>query len=268
MKLWIVLLVACPVFAQNAQVVGGTTWKLNGGPLASGQNVALKSEIKGSKASDLVLSCGDEGWYAYSCRNDSCNVSACQKPDNADVERRRVDPEGWAKPKPGLRNMLASFLSRESGNVTLGVRGGGNLNDAVLQQSGAKVAWGPALTRLLEGDYCFRAKTLSKGGGEPLVFTMKWDRTGDGAVEVPGLRAGLYTLERGTSNASGGCQIDDPDAAKAWVLIASEADFSRLHGLWDSYAPGLNDLAESTSTEISATIAHSILASLADMGAR
>lgn len=266
MKHWIVLLVAGPIFAQNAQVVGSTTWKLNGAPLASGQKIASpNSNIEGSNASDLVLNCGADGWYAYSCRKDRCSASACQKTGNSEVEIRRVDPGGWANPKPAPGNMASSFFSRARNSSILGVRGGGNLSDAVLQQSGASVAWGPALTRLLEGDYCFQVKALPEG--KPFVFTLKWSRTGDGAVEVSGLPAGLYTLERGMANGSG-CLIDDPDAATAWVLIASQPDFGRLRDLWNSYAPGLNDLAVTVSAEVSATIAHSVLASLADTAGR
>jgi hypothetical protein len=268
MKRWIVLLVACPVFAQSFQVVGSTTWKLNGATLTSGQNVEPNSTIEGSNASDLVLGCGREGWYAYSCRKDTCTVFACQNPGNPGVEIRQVDPGGWANPKPVPGNMAQSFLSRSRNSRLLGVRGGGNITDAVLQQSGASIAWAPALVRLLEGDYCFQVQALPEGNRKPFVFTLNWNRTGEGAVEVAGLPAGLYTLERGTSNASGGCQIEDPDAAKAWVLIASQPDFSRLHDLWDSYAPGLNDLAAATSAEVSATVAHSVLASLADMAGR
>ena len=269
MRHWIVLLVACPVFAQNSQVVGSTTWKLNGATLTSGQKIEpADSKIEGSNASDLVLSCGREGWYAYSCRRDRCTVSACQKSGNPDVEIRQVDPGGWANPKPVPGNMAQSFLSRAQNSRLLGVRGGGNISDAVLQQSGASIIWGPALARLLEGDYCFQVKALPEGSGKPFVFTLNWNRTGDGAVEVSGLAAGLYTIERGTANGGGACQIEDPDAAKAWVLIVSQPDFSRLRGMWDSYAPGLNDLAETVSAEVSATVAHSVLASLADMAGR
>jgi hypothetical protein len=271
MKRWIVLLVTWPVFAQNPQVVGTTTWKLNGAALTSGQKIeATRSNIEGSSASDLVLACGSEGWLAYSCRKDRCTVSVCQKTGNSEVEIRRVDPGGWASPKPAPGNMLTSLVRHEgrSRGVILGVRGGGNIGDAVLQQSGAKVAWGPALARLLEGDYCFEAKALPEGSSKPFVFTLQWNRAGDGAVEVPGLAAGLYSLERGTSDEKAGCRIEDPDAAKAWVLIASGPDFSRLRDLWESYVPGLNEVAEAVSAEVSATVSHSILASLADMAGR
>ena len=192
-------------------------------------------------------------------------MSAWQKAGNSDVEVRRVDPGGWAKPQPSPGNMAEAFLSRARKSSILGVRGGGNIRDAVLRQSGASVAWGPALARLLEGDYCFQVRALPEG--KPFVFTFNWNRNGDGAAPVPGLSPGLYTLERGTPDGNG-CQIDDPDAAKAWVLIASQPDFGRLHELWDSYAPGLNDLAESASAEVSATVAHSVLASLADTAGR
>lgn len=267
MKYWMVFLTLSPVFAQGPQVVGATTWKLlNGAPLASKQQIVpTNATIVGSRASDLILNCGNDGWLAYSCRREQCSIQACQQKGDSQVEVRRVDPVGWASPKASFGDMALSFFSREpKAAQLLGVRGGGNISDAVLRQSQSKVVWGPALRRVLEGSYCFRAEALPAGSNKPFVFTMEWNQTGDGIADVPGLAAGLYTLERGTSNGKGGCEIEDPDAAKAWVLIVPDQDFARVHDLWESYSSGLSEIAENVSGDVSATVSHAILASLAN----
>jgi hypothetical protein len=147
---------------------------------------------------------------------------------------------------------------------TLGVRAAGNLTDAVVKQVGDKVLWAPALARVLEGNYCFQVGVLPAGTAKPRSFVLQWNREGDAGVELRNLPAGLYTLERGTPAGNGGCEIDDPDAAKAWVLVVSESDFERVRKEWESYTPGLKQLAESAGPEVASTVGHAVLAALAD----
>jgi hypothetical protein len=274
MKRWICLLVVTPLLAQDVRIIVGSTWSIvNGKKVQSGETIPALAKLTASAASDLVLDCGKDGWLAYSC-NGACTITACGKTAQ-DVTVRRVDPYGWAGPKPTPsrvlessmvpQGLLASFFSHQPKNAqVLGVRAAGNLSDAVVRQAGDKVLWAPALARVLEGNYCFQIGALPAGSSKPRVFALEWNREGDGGAQLGNLAAGLYTIERGTPGEKGSCQIDDPDAAKAWVLVVGGNDFERIQKEWESYAAGLRQLAEDTGPEVASTVSHAVLAALAD----
>ncbi len=83
-------------------------------------------------------------------------------------------------------------------------------------------------------------------------------------MSMQGFAPGLYSLLRGTPDTQGGCGIDDPDAAPAWVLVVNGSGFSVIESQWKSYLPGLKRLAQDTSPEVATTVRHAILSALAD----
>src|SRR5579862_2152148 len=96
-------------------------------------------------ASDLVLQCGPAVWYAYNCGGQACTVPVCAtKVDRVTVTRS--DPSAGKGPwgdNPG--GLLASLIRHEPKDpATLGVRAGGNPNDAVVLQTSQGVHWGAA----------------------------------------------------------------------------------------------------------------------------
>jgi hypothetical protein len=260
--------------ANEARIIGGGKGWTNGGrpvlstPCAAAPQSACVprlATLTGTSSDPLVLECGASGWLYYSCSHEKCQVPVCSERVDY-VVVHRVDPTAWApQPKASAIDMLASFFRREPKPLqTLGVRAAGNLTDAVVRQTGNRVFWAPALTRLLEGSYCFRLGPLPVGGSaKPRTFSLEWTRDNDGAVDLPNLAPGAYTLMRGEPE-GGSCQIDDPDAAPVWVVVAPDASFARLGPEWESYSMGLAQLAENTSPEAAAAVRHVVIAWLAD----
>jgi hypothetical protein len=272
MKCWTCLLIITPLLAQNVRILGGSTWSMNGNKVHPGDTIPASANLTAKARSDLVLDCGKDVLRAYSC-NSACTITPVAMDKGLPVCRetvsgaavQRVDPYGWVDPKPSPGGMAASLFSHQPKNAqVLGVRAAGNLSDAVVRQAGDKVLWAPALARVLEGNYCFQIGALPAGSSKPRAFALEWNREGDGGAQLSNLAAGLYTIERGTPGEKGSCQIDDPDAAKAWVLVVGGNDFERIQKEWESYAAGLRQLAEDTGPEVASTVSHAVLAALAD----
>lgn len=270
MKYGMWLLLAGALWAQERSpeivVIGGTGWSSGGKAIKRGDRLNAVAKLNGSGTGDLVIQCDKEDWLAYHCER-ACVVPVCST-QTAGVTVRHVHPTAWAKPQPSqpaAPNFLTSLFRREGNSVeNLGVRAAGNLSDAVVRQNGDQILFAPPLARVLEGNYCFQMGPLPAGSAKPRTFTLEWNREGDAAVELRGVPAGLYTLERGIPQGGGACKIEDPDAAKAWILVAAGAGFERAQKAWEAYESGLSQLKDDSSPEVSATVSHAILASLAD----
>jgi hypothetical protein len=236
-------------------------WQLSGRELSPNHHVDKDAVLSCKSANqDAIIACGSAGWILHTCSKPDGQVRACDLEGNG-VSSGRVDAMAG---RPA--ELRPSYFGRESTpRITAAVRGGREPNDALLLQTAQGIHWGPALDRILEGEYCFRLTRLPAAGSHPLVFQLKWDRRKDreGVMAVPAVTPGTYTLEKGTPD-PGGCRID-PDATAAWVLIASESNFNRASGQWQTDTAWTNKLEESgTSLMAVTTVRHALLASLAD----
>jgi hypothetical protein len=237
-------------------------WFLGARKLKPGDALGATAELKGTQATPLILACGKTAWLSYVCSNNGCRVPACSKEvEGVKVQRVDVhaaDPEAQSEPS----NLLSSFLRHERKTPqTLGVRAGGNPNDAVVLATAAAVHWGPALLRVLEGRYCFRVAPLPDGAAR--TFTLDWDRSSDNRGLSPGfiLPPGVYSLEKANSD----CRFDDPDRTPAWVVVAPEAEFSHVDAEWKAYALSIRKLEQDgASPAVVSTVRHAVLATLAD----
>ena len=144
-------------------------------------------------AGDLVLNCPGGIALTYSCRAETCRVNACT--DSA--------PPGVTIHRAGLLRgfadgLTALFMREPKEPVIAAARAGGNPSDAVVLQREGGVHLGPALTRVLEGRYCFRLSSLPLGGSPPTSVTLDWDRVvdADGVAKAPSLRPGLTRSKR------------------------------------------------------------------------
>jgi hypothetical protein len=273
LRLLILCLFVSSLFAQNAaksgrpdQIVVITAqpgWSIGKKTLQRGDPLPAFADLIGTaEAGDLVLKCGQAGWYAYNCGGKSCRVPVCAA-QVAGVKVTRSDPgvPVWRE-KADL--MLLALMGHEPKDApTLGVRGGGNPSEAVLVQTIQGVHWGPALNRVLEGRYCFRLSSLPAGPSK--TFTLDWDRSvaSEGIASVPGLTPGLYSLDKG-SRPDGSCDFD-PDATPAWVIVASERDFKRVGEQWKESAAWFQQIEQSgAGPAVVVTAHHAALAFLAD----
>jgi hypothetical protein len=244
-------------------------WFLGQRQTVRGDRLASSAEITGRNANDLILDCGAAGWLAYTCKKAPCRVQACARTaDGVSIQRVDPDARNGAGAPASLGSMLASFLRREPKSPeTLGVRAGGNPNDAVLARNGEEVDFAPALTRVLEGRSCFRLSRLPAGAvGAGATFILDWDREkkDSGRARVAGIQPGAYTLQKGTPAAQDRCVFDDP-AAPGWVVIVRQSEWARIDAQWKSYTPWFRQLETSGSTpDVVATVRRAVLSSLAD----
>jgi hypothetical protein len=231
--------------------------------------VPAGTTLSGTAGGELTLDCESQGWVSYTCDRDGCNVVVCET-RGTNVTVRRLNPE--TGPKTEARSQLGRILTalyrREPiASVVLAARTGGNASDAVLLQSARGVHLGPALNRVLEGRYCFRARHLPVvSSAAPQTFTLDWDRAlePEGIAKVSNFAPGAYTLEKGTPGAGDTCNVDR-DGAVAWVLVVSEGDFGRVNAQWKENAPWFADLENAgASLSVVATVRHAVLAFLAE----
>jgi hypothetical protein len=258
------LLLAGAIQAQQAQVVwAGRGWYQvsNGKSLLLARNGTLNDgdTLNGGKESgDLILKCPRDVVLVYSCTSEKCNAQACK-------------PEKFS----GLRVTQISFLLKlpsllerepEATAAVLAVRGTNGPGDAVVLQTPQGVHWGPALTRVLEGRYCFRLAHLPNGSGGPREFTLDWDRSveKEGIAAVPNLAPGLYRFEKGAPAANGACGVD-AGSAPAWVLVTPQARFAAIDKQWEEDSAKIDDLEQDgVSTAALTALRHAALATLAD----
>jgi hypothetical protein len=261
------------VLAQDARpvrVISETPgWFVHDRQAVRGDRLPAKEEITGRTKTDLILDCGEAGWIAYTCKQAPCSVRACvPAADGVSVQRVDPDARNGAGAPASLGTMLASFFRRAPKSPeTLGVRGGGNPNDAVVARNGDEVDFAPALNRVLEGRYCFQVSQLPAASAAPAAaFTLDWDRErkDSGRARVAGIRPGAYTLRKGTPAGPDRCVFED-DAAPAWVVIAPQNDWSRLDAQWKSYGAWFRQLETSGAAPgVVATVRRAVLSSLAD----
>jgi hypothetical protein len=266
------LLLCCgQTFAQDAaQVVhADPEWRTGGRAPQPGERIKLGTELRSSSSGDLLLNCGRQGLVSYSCRSQNCAVQACSTQSTQGVVLRTVEPQaaGISASAAQLAAYFQGLFLRQPKTPVLAVsRAGGSPNDAILLQDAKGVHWGPALARILEGRYCFRLTTLTPGRtAAARNFTINWDRDVDaeGAIAVAGLAPGSYVLEKGMT--SGNSCATDPDAAPAWVLITSSANFERASADWKQGQSKLNNLeASNLGPSVVATLRHALLASIED----
>ena len=230
--------------------------------------VSPLSDVEGTGRSDLVLDCGKSGWLSYSCSKTPCRIPVCST-QVGEATVKRVDPgaSGGPASEASLSEMLRSLVRREPRIVeTLGVRSGGYPNDAVVPQTGDTVNWSAALRRVLEGSYCFRLTPLPASSGGARTFALEWDQSADsaGAAQLPGLKPGTYTLEKGTPGANGSCVVNDPDAVPAWVAVVPQSNTTSWNQ-WKQYSEWLVGLENAgVSSATITTMRHAAIASIAD----
>jgi hypothetical protein len=261
MKTWICIFFLAPLFAQHSSVtviLGGRGWSCmrNGKRhlVVRGDRLRANEELQGgNETGDLLLDCGTKGWFTQSCASESCAKHACNEDESVQVSK--------------LLHLASAFFLRSEPEepATLGVRGGGNPSDAVVLQDSMGMHWGPALTRVLEGRYCFRLIPLPvKTSGPPHQFTLDWNRSidGEGLAPVPNLPPGLYSLEKGTPGASGACAVDS-DGAASWIVVAAEPAFEKLNRQWEAEQAELDRMHRSgASLPVIAAVRHAALAAL------
>jgi hypothetical protein len=242
-------------------------WQMGKQPVTQGQKLPTTAVLTTEESGELVLSCPQNGWLAYSCNRYPCRVSACatQLPDVA-VHRIDKGAESGSTPDSSWVHSFVSLLTRESRPpVTLGVRGGGNPNDAVVLERGEEVHLAPALLRVLEGEYCFGLTSLSANRGHSeTVFRLAWNKSDEpeGIVKLQNVQAGVYALEKKTLESSGTCSAD-PKAVPAWILIAPESDFQDLATRWKSNRAWFDQLSSSGANPAVVTAMHH--AAIADL---
>ncbi len=261
MKTWICIFFLTALFGQESSVtviLGGRGWScLRNGKrhlVVRGDRLRPNEELQGGKETgDLLLDCGNKGWLTQSCASESCAKHACNEDESVKVSR--------------LLHLASAFFLRSEPEepATLGVRGGGNPSDAVVLQDSRGLHWGPALTRVLEGRYCFRLKPLPvKSSGAPQQFTIDWDRSveSEGLAPLPNLAPGLYSLGKGTPGASGACTVDS-DGTAAWVVVAGEPAFEKLNQQWKAEQTELDRMQRSgASLPVVVALRHAALAAL------
>jgi hypothetical protein len=265
------------LFSQNKPeadrpvlVMAAKGWFLGAREIAQGDHLSAIAELTSNSPNDLILACGPAGWLSYTCEEHACRVPVCATKVEG-IAIRRVDPgaTSGAPRAPSAPGMLQSFLRHQpKPPETLGVRAGGNPNDAVVLQTADTVHWAPALVRVLEGSYCFRLSPLpANSPTAPKIFNLNWDRSveSEGIAPVPNLRPGVYLLVKGVPGPGPSCLFDDPDAASVWVVAAPDPAFTRLNTEWKAYGPWLRQLEQSgASPAVVSTVRRAILSSLAD----
>lgn len=245
----------------------GNGWQCAGRAIQRGASVPPGAALTGASAESgsVLLDCGSGGWLSYTCKGSGgCRVAACStQAEGANV--LRVDLANQVASKVASSNSLFKYEPKET--AVTGVRAPGNPNEAVLVQTATGVHFGPALSRVLEGQYCLRLTRLpAQSGNAPQIVTIAWDRSVDpeGIASTPGFLPGLYSLEKGAPGEGGRCEVA-PDAVAAWVLIAPESQFSSLSADWKKVTAQARDLSSSgASREVLVAARHAILASMAD----
>jgi hypothetical protein len=211
-----------------------------------------------SGTSDLILDCGNRGWFIYQCGAASCSIPPCAEAAAGGV---RVSRAYFAH----ISEMLNPLVRREQADLAVsGVRGPGGPADAVVMLTPQGVHWAPALIRVLEGSYCFRLTHLPPGPASN--FTLNWDRTveKEGIAALANLQPGLYALAKGMPGANGACSAD-PNGTTAWVLVVPQASFAGVNQQWEQASSQVDDLEQAgASTSAVGALRHAILAWLAD----
>jgi hypothetical protein len=242
-------------------------WTLGTRPIVSGNKLSALAALTAKEPGDLMLECGSAGAILYTCAHVPCTVPACSTHVDG-VAVRRLDTGAAPRDLTSfstLSGMFTSLRKRDPKSPdTLGVRGGGGVNDAVVFTNAGALHLAPALRRVLEGRHCFRL-TRVPPAGPPRTFTLDWDRTveSEGLAQVPNLAPGAYSLEISRANAS--CEFNDPDSAPAWLVITTQADFARTGEQWKNYTAWLRELEQSgASPAVLLTVRRAILSSLSD----
>ena len=268
MRSLFVLALLASVLAQNG--AGQTTpdvgvasaplgWSTNGRDLHRGyQGLKPGDPLTARNAGDLMLECPGKIVLTYTCRAETCRVNACSEiaAPGITIHSSKSLLGGW----------LAALLTREPKEaVVAAARVGGNPSDGVVLQREGAVHLSPALTRVLEGHYCFLLAPLPLTASQPAHVTLDWDRAVDaeGVARAPSLQPGLYALRKGSPRAGDECQLDT-DAPPAWVLVAPTSDFPRLNAEWKQQAGAIASLEQSgASLAAVTTFRHAVLAQLA-----
>lgn len=244
-------------------------WQAGKQPVTQGQELPATAILTTAESGELVLNCPRNGLLSYSCNKYPCHVPVCatQLPD---VTVHRIDKgaESGSLPEPSWMHSFLALLTREPRPpVTLGVRGGGNPNDAVILERGGEVHLAPALTRVLEGEYCFGLTALSAAGPpSESVFRLAWNKSDEpeGIVKLANVQPGVYVLEKKTLESAGTCSTDSK-AVPAWILIAPESDFQDLATRWKSNRAWFDQLSSSgTNPAVVTTMHHAAIADLSN----
>jgi hypothetical protein len=279
MRAFVLYFIALGLFAQSGQrdashtvgvLFASNGWKMGSTDVKSGQYMPPTATLTTTGPAELMLGCEKRGWLSYACLRYPCRVPVCSL-ELADAQVRRVDKAAGsdAPAEAGLGERLMSWLTRPSPPppITAGVRGGGNPNDAVVLAEGDKVHFAPALTRVLEGDYCFGLIPIGDPiKRAPLTFRMKWNREEEpeGLVTLKGILPGAYALEKEIADPSGSCQAD-ADAFAAWIVIAPPEQFQALTDQWKGNRAWLDNLSKSgVSAGVIATARHAMIAQLSE----
>jgi hypothetical protein len=263
---FVCLILAVPVYPQQTPqkeqfvtvVSPETLWTRNNVRLKQRDVFPAGDQIRTDKPDKLILGCPARQTVSYSCRLAPCTVQACQTERAAGLEIESVTV--------GAGIHWPDFLFRETKAPVFALaRAGGNPADAVLRLKAGSVDFGPALQRVLEGEYCLRLRDLPLDVSRPpRVVNINWDRAtnADGPAAVTDVRPGLYQLEVGIRR-PGGCNVD-PEQIPAWVLVAPEDDYLKLSTEWRAALRQLTDLDRAGETlALIATLRHAYLASLA-----
>jgi hypothetical protein len=253
-------------FAQAAPYVvvsAGKGWRVNGTLAQRGKALADSDKVSatGESAGQLIIDC-KRAWVVYSCR-DNCQGPPCLNKTNAapkDILSEDLGP---------FAQFTEKFLRREPRETAvLGVRAGGNPTDAVLQLEPKGVHWGPALGRVLEGRYCFRLTPLPTGAARN--FAMEWDRSvePEGIAAVPNLTPGVYSMQKGTPQSGGACELD-PESTPAWVAIAAAQKFLAINAEWKLRSSDISQVERSSAGPAAAALLrHAVLASFDESAAK
>jgi hypothetical protein len=280
MRAFVIYFLALGLFAQPEQtdakrpigvLFASKDWMMGSTAVKAGRYLPPTATLttKGP-AAELLLGCQKRGWLSYTCHRYPCSVPVCSL-ELVDAEVKRVDKAAGsdAPIEAGLGDKLMSWLSRPSPPppITAGVRAGGNPNDAVVLAEAGNIHLAPALTRVLEGDYCFGLMPLGDPERHaPLTFRMKWDREEEpeGLVTLKGLTPGAYALEKEIADPAGACK-PDADAVAAWIVVAPRDRFNGLTDQWKGNRAWLDGLSKSgVSAGAIATARHAIIAQLSD----
>jgi hypothetical protein len=251
--------------SYQAKVLSATTgaWQVKGQALLRNATVSADDRANTTRGGELIVNCSTGGVFIYACPN-ACELKVCNG------EHQKPDRSASSSAGTFLGNLSAfatALLTREPKEpVQAYSRTSGVPNDAVLLRDERGVHWGGAFDRVLEGKYCLSVSPLQPAASSAAtIVSIEWDRErdGEGVVQAPNLRPGLYGLRKGTP-AGAGCSLDT-DGTTAWVLIPSPAESQRLSDEWKKSSQSLEelqaaDLAESTIV----TIRHTVLAGLAD----
>src|SRR5262245_8179464 len=256
------LLICCASYVAVAQaphrvVSADQPWQVKDGRrLLRGSEIAPKSMLVADGVGDIIVACSDTLQMYYGCAGGKCEVEVCLA-SGTNVKARAINVR-WR-----------SLLNREPRQpVMAAARAGGDPNDAVLLLDPRGLHLGPALTRVLEGKYCFVLNPLTvASAGAPKAVTLDWDRAIDaeGIAAAPGLTSGLYGLVKGNPTGSGGACATDKEGIPAWVLLTTGRDFRSASASWKSQSDVAADLERNgASRGTVSTIRHAALAGLAE----